>query len=191
MNGATGFALAATLLEPVSDDQSISLNAVVLIPHAGCLACWCPCIAYSRVRTRYKHLNTRGTAHPDGGDGCGSDCFIHYLTACIGVACLLQVRSSLQDTHPMGAHAIVCRCGTVVTSVLVTTSRVEDAETSALLAAVVLVNLPRRAVSSSLRSRALVMSNTEACQTNSLNVVLVPFRIAMHNFTIAHVLVRL
>ncbi|KAH6908820.1 PLAC8 family-domain-containing protein [Coprinopsis sp. MPI-PUGE-AT-0042] len=60
-------------------------------PGTFCLACWCPCISFGRIRGRYKHLNTKGTADPDNGGTCGSDCWIHCLTGCLGVSCLMQM----------------------------------------------------------------------------------------------------
>ncbi|KAL5514398.1 hypothetical protein ACEPAG_2486 [Sanghuangporus baumii] len=58
-----------------------------------CLFGWCcPCMLYSQIQTRYNHLESRGTPHPDGGDSCGGDCFLHcLLTSCLSAGWILQI----------------------------------------------------------------------------------------------------
>ncbi|KAL5498730.1 hypothetical protein ACEPAH_2085 [Sanghuangporus vaninii] len=68
-----------------------------------CLFGWCcPCMLYSQIQTRYNHLESRGTPHPDGGDSCGGDCFLHcLLTSCLSAGWILQIgqRQSVRQRY--------------------------------------------------------------------------------------------
>ncbi|KAL5476751.1 hypothetical protein ACEPAI_2937 [Sanghuangporus weigelae] len=68
-----------------------------------CFFGWCcPCMLYSQIQTRYNHLESRGTPHPDGGDSCGGDCFLHcLLTSCLSAGWVLQIgqRQSVRQRY--------------------------------------------------------------------------------------------
>jgi hypothetical protein len=123
-------------------------------PTTVCLAFWCPCMAYGKNKSRYNHLQEHnGQPHPDGGDCCNSDCFIHGLLDCCGIGWVMQVRSSvpLLAVHrilPFFEH----RSCLVVMSAGGTGSRAVAAETAAPLGAACRVSL-HRSTSSSRRRR--------------------------------------
>lgn len=59
-----------------------------------CMACWCPCIAYGKNVTRFRHLRDHNQPHPSNGGSCGSDCWVHcLLTSCFAAGWVLEVRS--------------------------------------------------------------------------------------------------
>jgi hypothetical protein len=59
----------------------------------GLMACCCPCITYSRNKSRLESLQNQGYPRADGGETFGTDCYIHcLLTACAGFGWVLQVR---------------------------------------------------------------------------------------------------
>ncbi|TEB31044.1 PLAC8-domain-containing protein [Coprinellus micaceus] len=64
------------------------------------VACCCPCITYGKVKQRYDHLQSHGTAHPDPGCVSG-DCFLHCVTAYCGVAFIFQMlnRGSIRGRY--------------------------------------------------------------------------------------------
>jgi len=47
-----------------------------------CVACWCPCITYNSNKSRRQALEQSGAPHHDGGENCGSDCFLFGLIHC-------------------------------------------------------------------------------------------------------------
>jgi len=52
---------------------------------------FCPCILYSKNKTRMQHLAETGAPHPEGGEAVGIDCAIYCgLTVCTGFAWILQ-----------------------------------------------------------------------------------------------------
>ncbi|KDR66535.1 hypothetical protein GALMADRAFT_80634 [Galerina marginata CBS 339.88] len=56
------------------------------------VACFCPCIVYSKVKHRYEHLNAKGYPDPEHGGGvCSSDCMIHGLVSYCGFGFLMQM----------------------------------------------------------------------------------------------------
>jgi Cys-rich protein (TIGR01571 family) len=87
--------------------------------YAGCVACWCPCITYGKNVTRYRHLRDTNQPHPSGGDGCGSDCWIHcLLTSCLAAGWVLQIFSRENTRSRYGVRGsvfgdccAVCWCG--------------------------------------------------------------------------------
>ena len=48
-------------------------------------------MVYSQVKTRLSYLEQQGRPHPEGGEMCASDCFIHGLLTCCGFGWVLQV----------------------------------------------------------------------------------------------------
>ncbi|KAK7457208.1 hypothetical protein VKT23_010508 [Stygiomarasmius scandens] len=67
-----------------------------------CMACWCPCIVYGENMTRLEHLTTQGTPHPEGGDSCGGDTWLHCcLTTWFGAGWCLQIpgRSKVRSRY--------------------------------------------------------------------------------------------
>jgi Cys-rich protein (TIGR01571 family) len=73
-----------------------------------CIACWCPCIAYSQNVTRYRHLQEHGSAHPTGGDDCAPDCWFHCaLTTCFASGWVLQMfsRSNVRSRYGIPGNA--------------------------------------------------------------------------------------
>ena len=102
---------------PEGREWSNGLCSCFDTPGPFCLAFWCPCITYGRNRGRYKHLNTSGTAHPDGGETCGSDTLLYCLTGFAGVACLLHMwnRGDIRTRYNvkgsgLGDFGIACCC---------------------------------------------------------------------------------
>ncbi|KZT22704.1 PLAC8-domain-containing protein [Neolentinus lepideus HHB14362 ss-1] len=57
----------------------------------ACLAIWCPCIAYSRNKSRVEYLEKKGVAHPDGGDSCTGDCCCYTTLGLFGFGWILQM----------------------------------------------------------------------------------------------------
>lgn len=73
----------------------------------GCVACWCPCIVYGQNKTRVEHLETQGYPHPEGGDSCGGDCWLHcLLTACVGFGWIVQVSPSFIHPHYLESYKL-------------------------------------------------------------------------------------
>ena len=48
-------------------------------------------MVYSQVKTRLSYLEQQGRPHPEGGEMCASDFFIHGLLTCCGFGWVLQV----------------------------------------------------------------------------------------------------
>ncbi|KAH8828525.1 PLAC8 family-domain-containing protein [Flagelloscypha sp. PMI_526] len=56
-----------------------------------CLAMWCPCILYSKVKHRYDHLERKGFPDPEHGGGvCTGFCMLYAAMAWIASPCVLQ-----------------------------------------------------------------------------------------------------
>ncbi|KLO16137.1 PLAC8-domain-containing protein [Schizopora paradoxa] len=72
-----------------------------------CFACWCPCIVYAKLQSRLSFLERNNYPHPDGGNGCTSECFIHgCLTSLCGVGWALQIgqRSAIRDRYRISGN---------------------------------------------------------------------------------------
>ena len=82
-----------------SINTSLDLISQSLMPSlllsTGLLACFCPCIVYSKVKGRHDHLESTGRPHPSGGESLSGDCCVHCtLTSVFGMGWVLQVRQS-------------------------------------------------------------------------------------------------
>jgi len=62
-----------------------------------CLGAWCPCILFSKNKSRLQHLERDGTPEPHGGEGVGADCMIYCcLTSLTGFGWVLQISPRAQ-----------------------------------------------------------------------------------------------
>ncbi|KAL7410792.1 PLAC8 family-domain-containing protein [Mrakia frigida] len=63
-------------------------------PGICCYSCCCPCIVFSKNKSRLHHLDRYNTKHPKRGDSCSGDCFLHCcLTSFLGLGWILQIGS--------------------------------------------------------------------------------------------------
>jgi hypothetical protein len=83
--GAMGSVDVAAMLEPVGFVFIPFSGGPILMTWTliGILACFCPCIVYSKVKHRYQHLNSKGYPDPENGGCCNSDCMIHGVITCV------------------------------------------------------------------------------------------------------------
>ncbi|EJD05591.1 PLAC8-domain-containing protein [Fomitiporia mediterranea MF3/22] len=57
-----------------------------------CLGWCCPCMVYSQIQSRLQYLETRNAPHPESGESCNGDCFVHgLLQCCCGLGWVLQI----------------------------------------------------------------------------------------------------
>ncbi|KAG9003533.1 hypothetical protein FRB94_003053 [Tulasnella sp. JGI-2019a] len=57
-----------------------------------CLSCWCPCMQYSKNKTRLEFLDRNGRPEPNGGEACGSGCWTYgCLAAWCGLGWIMQI----------------------------------------------------------------------------------------------------
>ena len=65
----------------------------------GCLAFWCPCIAYGRNKSRLDHLSQRNRPNPTGRETvCNGNCFLYCCLAGVcGFGWAMQVSSAFFD----------------------------------------------------------------------------------------------
>ncbi|KAH8085965.1 PLAC8-domain-containing protein [Cristinia sonorae] len=52
---------------------------------------FCPCIVYSRNKSRIAHFQQNGTPHPNGGEGVGGACAVYSVLCCVGLSWILQI----------------------------------------------------------------------------------------------------
>jgi len=67
-----------------------------------CVTSWfCPCITWSRNKTRMMHFENRGVPHPDGGEKFGGECAMHGLLCVCGLGWILQIgtRGSVRNRY--------------------------------------------------------------------------------------------
>ncbi|KLO16141.1 hypothetical protein SCHPADRAFT_230999 [Schizopora paradoxa] len=80
-----------------------------------CCATWCPCMAYSKIKSRMSFLERNNYPHPSGGEVCTSDCCVHgTLTTLCGIGWVMQMglRSSIRDRYRIRGTA----CGDLMSS---------------------------------------------------------------------------
>jgi len=66
------------------------------------LACWCPCISYSRSKARLNHLVNHGTRHPVRGvPTCSADCWLYGLLrfCCLGWVLQVSTRRTIRARY--------------------------------------------------------------------------------------------
>lgn len=86
--------MSATTQPPAGPERDFKHGLFSCTDDCGtcCMACWCPCITYSKNITRYRYLQQHGQPHPQGGESCGQDGLFHCaLTACFGAGWVLQI----------------------------------------------------------------------------------------------------
>ncbi|KAL7410793.1 PLAC8 family-domain-containing protein [Mrakia frigida] len=89
-------------------DWSHSIFSCFDRPETCCLSCWCPCVMYSRNKSRLHHLSEFNVKHPQGGDSVSSDCFLHCcLNTVVGLGWLLQIgtRGATRDRYKIQGGA--------------------------------------------------------------------------------------
>lgn len=83
-----------------------------------CFALFCPCIVFSKNKTRLEHLKETGERHPDRGTGFTRDCFYHFLLCAVCCNCLIQsgVRSKIRSRYRISDVGSDCCTGLCCTS---------------------------------------------------------------------------
>ncbi|TFK17997.1 PLAC8-domain-containing protein [Coprinopsis marcescibilis] len=73
-----------------------------------CLATWCPCLAYSRNKRRFEHLETHGIPDPERDAVCGGDGWVYSLVefACdLGWVLQMQTRKEMRRRYNLKGSA--------------------------------------------------------------------------------------
>ncbi|KAF8325761.1 PLAC8 family-domain-containing protein [Cantharellus anzutake] len=82
-----------------------------------CLSCWCPCFEYGKLKSRFKHLQTTGKPHPQGGKMLNMDCLTYDALHWVGCSCFVTrpTRREIRNRYNIqGANdsdfLLICCC---------------------------------------------------------------------------------